>query len=95
MIVQELKSEIESTVTMSPGSFNQTGDHYASHTQSLHPTRSVPITGAGKILIFDFDLGYRVRQRRRISKMHFKPFCKVCICRPADVEKCFEAKKLH
>ena len=38
--VQELKTEIESTVTMSPGSFNQTGDHYTTNTQSLHPARS-------------------------------------------------------
>jgi len=38
---QELKTEIESTVTMSPGSFNHTGDHYSTNTQSLNPSRAL------------------------------------------------------
>jgi hypothetical protein len=39
---QELKSEIESTVTMSPGSFNPTGDHFPTrNTPSLNPSRSL------------------------------------------------------
>ncbi len=42
-VLQELKSEIEATGSMSPGSFSHLGEHCTAPNQNLLPARSVSI----------------------------------------------------
>jgi len=88
---QELKNEIESTVTMSPGSFNHTGDHYTSHTQSIHPNRQISsfsrtaaVTGKLEVRLMGCqDLIEDVPGRSRAQSSVFSS--------PSDVKSVFKA----